>query len=75
MDDEAQRDEPSGGGVGEFVARHPVVATTLLGCTVIGAVLGVALLTGEWSVLRRLFAGAVAGAGAGLLVTATKMLG
>jgi len=75
VDDEAREDEATGRGLRGFVAQHPVITATLLGCTVIGAVLGVALLTGEWSVPRRLFAGAVAGAGAGLLVTATKMLG
>jgi hypothetical protein len=75
MDDEPRQDEPTAGGVWGFVAQHPVITATLVGCTVIGAVLGVALLTGEWSVPRRLLAGAVAGAGTGLLVTATKMLG
>jgi hypothetical protein len=75
VDDEAREDEATGRGLRGFVAQHPVITATLLGCTVIGAVLGVALLTGEWSVPRRLLAGAVAGAGAGLLVTATKMLG
>ena len=57
------------------VARHPVISATLLACTAIGAVLGYYLLTGEWSAARRIAAGAVAGAGTGLLVTATKMLG
>jgi hypothetical protein len=31
------------------------------------------LLTGEWSAIRRLLAGAVAGASTALLVTATKL--
>jgi hypothetical protein len=80
MDEGPQQDEPTGGvptgrALWGFVAQHPVITAAFLGCTVIGAVLGVALLTGEWSVPRRLLAGAVAGAGAGLLVTATKMLG
>jgi hypothetical protein len=75
MDDEAQRDDTTGGGAWGFVAQHPVITATLVGCTVLGAVLGVVLLTGEWSVPRRLLAGSVAGAGTGLLVTATKMLG
>jgi hypothetical protein len=52
-----------------------VVAGTLAACTLAGAVLGLVYLTGEWSAARRLAAGAVAGAGVGLLLTATKMLG
>jgi len=34
---------------------------------------GAFLLTGEWSLARRIAAGAVAGAGTGFLLTATKM--
>jgi hypothetical protein len=55
--------------------RHPVITSVLLSCTILGAVCGVWLLTGEWSLARRLLAGAVAGAGTGFLITATKMLG
>jgi len=55
------------------VRRHPVIAGVLLGCTVAGALLGCALLTPDWSLVRRLLAGAFAGAGTGLLITATKM--
>jgi hypothetical protein len=55
--------------------RHPVITATLLACTLAGAVLGFYLLTGDWSAARRIVAGAVAGAGVGLLMTATKMLG
>jgi hypothetical protein len=55
--------------------RHPVITATLVGCTIAGAVLGYYLLTGDWSPARRIFAGALAGAGTGLLMTATKMIG
>ncbi len=57
------------------IRSHPVIAGILLGCTVLGAVLGVALLTGEWSLVRRIAGGAVAGAGVGLIITASRMLG
>ena len=57
----------------ESVRRHPYITGTLLACTVLGAVLGLMLLTGEWSVLRRLLAGSVAGASTALLITATKL--
>jgi hypothetical protein len=59
----------------DFIRNHPVIAAVLLGCTLAGAVLGFALLTPEWSVPHRILAGAVAGAGSGLLVTAPKMYG
>jgi hypothetical protein len=64
--------EPAGGALA-LARRHPVVSGVLLGCTVAGAALGVWLLTGEWSLARRLAAGAVSGFGVGLLITATKM--
>ena len=56
------------------MTRHRVIAGTLIGCTLLGAVLGFYLLTGDWSVTRRIAGGCVAGAGVGLLLTATKML-
>jgi hypothetical protein len=57
------------------LARHPVITGTLITCTLLGAGLGYYLLTGDWSAARRIAAGAVAGAGVGLLITGTKMLG
>jgi hypothetical protein len=42
-------------------------------CTAVGATLGLVLLTQEWSALRRLLAGSVAGASTALLMTATKL--
>ena len=56
------------------LTRHPVVAGTLVASALAGALLGFYLLSGDWSPLRRIAAGAVAGAGIGLLITATKML-
>jgi hypothetical protein len=50
-----------------------VITAVMLGCTVIGAVLGYVLLTEDWSAARRIAGGAVGGAGVGLLITATKM--
>lgn len=62
-------------GWGARVARHPVITATLLVCTVGGAIAGALYLSGDWSLARRIAAGAVAGAGTGLLVTATKLFG
>jgi hypothetical protein len=59
--------------LGAFVRRHPVISATLVATTALGALLGAVYLTGEWSLARRIAAGAVAGAGTGLLLTATKM--
>ena len=59
--------------LGAFVRRHPVISTTLVVTTAFGAVLGAWLLTGEWSLARRIAGGAVAGAGIGLLITASKL--
>ena len=50
-----------------------MITGMMLGCTLVGAVLGFALLADDWSAGRRILGGAVAGAGAGLLITATKM--
>jgi hypothetical protein len=56
------------------IQRHPVISAILIGCTLLGAALGFALLGDDWSALRRILAGTIAGAGVGLLITATKML-
>ena len=55
--------------------EHPVLASVIAACTVGGAVAGYLYLSGDWSAARRIAAGAVSGAGIGLIVTATKMLG
>jgi hypothetical protein len=57
------------------IRRHPVIAATLVGCALAGAVLGFYLLTGDWSPARRILAGALAGGGVGVLMTGTKMIG
>jgi len=68
--------EPGGSpGIREAIRAHPVVTTVMVVCTVAGAIAGPLLLPEEWSLLRRLAGGVVAGGGTGLLLTATKMLG
>jgi len=66
-------EEDSGTGILRYPRRHPIITATLVTCTLAGAVLGFALLSGDWSSARRIAAGAVAGGGVGLLLTATKM--
>ena len=79
MRDEPGGDEPRRGPTSPpwwaSVRRHPVVSGVMLGCILAGTVSGPLYLPEEWSLIRQLAAGAVAGAGTGLLVTATKMLG
>jgi hypothetical protein len=70
---QSELDRASQGGLWGTVRRHPVISGTLLGCTLVGAVLGFYLLSGEWSALRRVAAGAVAGGASAFVVTATKM--
>jgi hypothetical protein len=59
----------------DSLRRHPVITGLLLSCAVAGAVLGALYLPAEWTLLRRIAAGAFSGAGVGLLCTATRMLG
>jgi hypothetical protein len=56
-----------------FARNHPGVSATLAAATLLGALGGALFLTDEWSLARRIAAGAVAGAGTGLLLTATRM--
>jgi hypothetical protein len=56
-----------------LLRRHPVIVGVLVTCTLVGAVAGGVMLDEQWFVLRRVAAGAVAGGGVGLLLTATKM--
>ena len=41
------------------ISEHPVITGVMLGCTIGGAVLGLFVLTDDWSVIRRLIGGAV----------------
>ena len=62
-------------GPAGLLRRHPVLTGVFLAAALVGAALGFALLGDDWSALRRIAAGAVAGAGSALLITATKMFG
>jgi len=57
------------------ITARPVVLGVFITCVSVGAVLGGLLLTDEWSLVRRIAAGVVAGAGVGLLITAPKVIG
>lgn len=55
--------------------RHPIIVGVLVGCTFLGVAIGLAVLPGEWSLLRRIAGGAVGGAGCGLIFTAPRIIG
>ncbi|MBW2716147.1 MAG: hypothetical protein JRD03_08725 [Deltaproteobacteria bacterium] len=57
------------------ISAHPIIFGVLISCVTIGVVSGVFLLTNEWSLARRIAAGAVGGAGVGLLITAPRIIG
>jgi hypothetical protein len=57
------------------IAAHPVIFGVAIACISIGAVLGVLLLSDDWSIARRIAAGAVGGAGVSLLITAPRIVG
>ncbi len=71
----------SAGGAGiaaravSTMRNHPVITSVMVSCIVLGAIAGVMLLTGDWSLARRLAAGTVAGGGVGILVCGIKMIG
>jgi hypothetical protein len=52
-----------------------VITAVMVLCTLAGAVLGALYLTDDWSLARRIAAGAVAGGGVAFLMTATRMVG
>jgi hypothetical protein len=57
------------------IAAHPIIFGVFVSCISAGAVLGVFLLTDEWSLARRIAAGMVAGAGVSILITAPRIIG
>lgn len=69
------RDNPPDESFLAMARRHPVITWLMIACTVGGALAGWVWLSPEWSDLKRLAAGAVAGAGCGLMVAAPRMVG
>ena len=71
---EAERAEATRGWKA-VIAAHPIIFEVVIACISIGAVLGVFVLTDEWSLARRIAAGVVGGAGVGILITAPRIIG
>lgn len=57
-----------------WIARHPWVFAIFGGCALAGAVAGALFLTDDWSLARRIAAGAVAGAGVAVMVTGPTLM-
>ena len=57
------------------ITAHPIIFGVVISCVSIGAVLGVFVLTDEWSLARRIAAGVVGGAGVSILITAPRIIG
>ena len=55
--------------------HHPLITGVIALSFVTGAVIGAIFLTDDWSLLRRIAAGGVAGGGCGLMLTAYRIIG
>jgi hypothetical protein len=76
MDPAQPKTEPGGlAALMRVLRAHPVIASVVITCALGGAILGTLLLSPDWSLARRLAGGLVGGAGVGLLITATRMIG
>jgi hypothetical protein len=75
MEPPGTRSKTPGGVFSRAIRDHPVITAVMVVCIAGGAALGLLGLDPEWSVARRLAGGIVGGAGVGLLITATKMMG
>jgi hypothetical protein len=73
MSEEERADTARGGRAA--IAAHPIIFGVVIACISIGAVLGVFVLTDEWSLARRIAAGVVGGAGVSILITAPRIIG
>lgn len=75
MPDTSRESEAGRGSLGDLARGHPVVTTLIVSLAVLGAVLGGLYLSPEWTLLRRVAAGALSGAGIGFFVVATRLIG
>jgi hypothetical protein len=69
--------EPVANPSGRLAAlrARPVLTAVMIGCAAAGLVLGVTLLPEGWPLARRVLGGVLGGAGVGLMVTASRMIG
>ena len=72
---EPPQNETIGSSSLSVVRRHPVMTALVLVSILTGAMLGGLYLTPEWSLLRRVAAGALAGGGAAFFALASRIIG
>ncbi len=54
---------------------YPIITSVIVGCTLLGVVLGLIYLPEGWTIARKIAGGAPSGAGRGLIVTAPRIIG
>jgi len=59
----------------QAIRVHPYISAILLGCVALGVAMAILLLPEDWALARRIAAGSVGGAGVGLIITASRMIG
>jgi hypothetical protein len=59
----------------EILRGHPVIVALVVGCVLAGVAVGLVVLPEEWTTLRKIAGGAVAGAGCGLIIAAPRIIG
>jgi hypothetical protein len=70
-----EQERADASGMWAVIRRHPVITATLVLCIAVGAIGAIFVPFEDWSVGRKIAAGALSGAWVGLLVTGTRMLG
>lgn len=59
----------------EILRAHPIITSLIVGCTLLGVSMGLLFLPDDWTSLRKIAGGVVAGAGFGLIITAPRISG
>jgi len=75
MPDTSRESEAGRGSLRDLARGHPVATTLIVTLAILGAGLGGIYLSPEWSLLRRVAAGALSGAGVGFFIVATRLIG
>lgn len=55
--------------------NYPIITSVIVGCILLGVVLGIVFLPEGWTIARRIAGGALGGAGCGLIITAPRIVG
>ncbi len=54
---------------------YPIITSVIVGCTLLGMVLGLIYVPEGWTIARKIAGGALSGAGCGLIITAPRIIG